>query len=146
HWQIEAGRHSVVEEARVSHLVLGIEEVFFIERPTYSLDRASLHLSLHIARMHGLAGILNGGVTEDGCLAGFRINLDIRDMDAERVGEPLWRDRGPSHDRIELVFGNLGRDLLERKRLSVVAISAVVHLHAGRIAIPDRSGSLLHLF
>src|SRR5207247_7343312 len=59
HGQIEAGRHSVVEEARVPHLVLGVEEVFFIERPTDSLDRASLHLSLDIAWMHGLAGILN---------------------------------------------------------------------------------------
>ncbi len=39
--------------------------------------------------MHRLAGILNGCVTKDGCLAGFRINLDIRDMDSERVRETL---------------------------------------------------------
>ena len=65
--------------------------------------------------MHGLAGILNGRVTEDGCLAGFRIDLDIRDVDAERVGETLGCDRRPSHDRIEFVFGYLGRNLLERQ-------------------------------
>jgi hypothetical protein len=57
HGHIEAGRHSVVEEARIPHLILGVEEVFFIERPTYSLD-APPCIALHIAWMHGLAGIL----------------------------------------------------------------------------------------
>src|SRR5262249_35806963 len=97
---IEASWHSIVEEAGIAHLVLRIEKILFIERPANSLDRASLHLSLHIARMHGLARVLDGGVSEDGRLARFEVDLHVGDMDAERVGEPLRCSGGPSDDRI----------------------------------------------
>src|SRR5262245_7500206 len=85
HGNIEAGRHSIIAEARIPHLVLGIEKIFFIERPANSLYRAALHLSFDIARMHSLACVLHSGVPEDGRLTRVGVDLDIGDMDTKRV-------------------------------------------------------------
>src|SRR5262245_8076809 len=89
HGNVETSRHSIVEEARVPHLVLGIEKVFLVERPANALHRSSLHLSLDVARMHRLACVLYSSVSEDGRLTRVGVDLDIRYMDTKRVGEAL---------------------------------------------------------
>ena len=77
HREIRRHRHAVVEEARVlDHAVL-VEDVLLVERPADPLDRATLHLTLDIARVNGLAGVLNRRVAEHRDLAGFRIDLDV---------------------------------------------------------------------
>ena len=68
HRQVRGHRHAVVEEARVLHHALGIPDVLLVQRPADALRRAALHLALDVARVHGLAGVLDRGVADDlGC-------------------------------------------------------------------------------
>ena len=57
-WQVETGRDSIIEEARVAHTPLLIIEIFLVQRPAKALRGATLHLPFDIARMKGLADIL----------------------------------------------------------------------------------------
>ena len=58
-------------------MALVIVDVFLVQRPTDALHRPALHLSLDIAGVNGLAGILDRGVAQDGDFAGFAVNFDI---------------------------------------------------------------------
>ena len=89
HRQVQAGGHTVVQEAGVGHSTLVIEEVLFVQRPADALHRASLDLPLHVAGVHGFTGVLQRGVPQDVHLAGLGIYLHVHDMDGESSADAL---------------------------------------------------------
>ena len=89
HRQVQAGGHPVVQEAGVFHLPLVVKVVFFVQGPTDALDHAALHLAFHVAGVDGLAGVLDGGVVEDGHLARLGVRLHVDDVGAESAARAL---------------------------------------------------------
>src|SRR5271156_2801806 len=94
HRQVEAGRHPVVEETEVTQRALVVVKIFFVQRPAESLRGAALHLSLDVARMNRLAGILRDGASQDLHLAGVGIDFDVNQR-----GRKAWSYPARIHAR-----------------------------------------------
>ena len=89
HRQIQAGGHAIVQERGVLHTALGVEEVFFVQGPTDTLDHAALHLPFDVTGMDCLARVLHHGVVENGDLSSVNIDLDVRYLGAKRSAGAL---------------------------------------------------------
>src|SRR5712691_8352958 len=80
HREVQTRGHAIVQEARIDHAAGLVVVILFIQSPADALHRPALHLILHIAGMNRLAGILDGGVAQDGDLACLRIHLHIHEV------------------------------------------------------------------
>src|SRR5262249_23695818 len=65
HRQVQTRGHAIIQEARINHVALLIEEILFIERPADTLHRPTLDLPLDVARVDRLASVLHCRVTQD---------------------------------------------------------------------------------
>src|SRR6266566_9960743 len=99
HRQVETGRHPVVEESAVTQRTLVVVEVFLVERPAEALHRSTLHLTLDVARMNRLAGILRDGDSEQMNFAGIGIDFDIDARGRESRADAARIDTRASGDR-----------------------------------------------
>src|SRR5262249_39604152 len=91
HRQIQTGGHTVVEEAGVQHASFLVIDVFLVQSPANALNDAALHLPFDVARVDRLARILHGRVSQDGDLAGIRVDLNVGDVNAKSAAGLLWR-------------------------------------------------------
>ena len=98
HGQVKRSRHTVVEQAGVVHLPVGVHVVLFVERPADALHYAALNLPFNVAGVDGLASILHRGVAEDGYLACFGVNFDVHNMSGECAAGACRIEVGASHD------------------------------------------------
>ena len=98
HGQVETGGHPVVQEAAIGQFASFVVEVLLVKAPADALNRSTLHLALHIARMYGLASVLSDGEPENLHLACFGIDLDVRDAPSERTTDTRWAECRPAHD------------------------------------------------
>src|SRR4029453_6388117 len=84
HRQVQTRGHAIIQEARIDHVALLIEEILFIERPADTLHRTTLDLTLHVARVDRLASVLHCSVTQNRDLARLRIHFNIDNMRPHR--------------------------------------------------------------
>ena len=91
HRQVQARRHSVIEEAGIGHFALAVIDVLLIERPADALHAAALHLPFDIAGVNRLADILDRGVTQDRNFTGLRVHLNIDDVRGKGAAPSLVR-------------------------------------------------------
>src|SRR5215469_16349783 len=75
--EIEAGRHSIIEEASVPQNPSIVVKVLLVQRPANSLRCSTLHLTFNVTRMNRLADVLGDGCSEDLNLGGIRIDFDV---------------------------------------------------------------------
>src|SRR5262249_1754002 len=98
-WQVEGGRHPVIEQSGVTQYALVIVKVFFVEAPADSLRGAALHLPFNVARVDRLADVLCDGAPQDLNLAGIRIDFDIDQGSREGGADAARVDARPSAGR-----------------------------------------------
>lgn len=51
HRHIEAGRHPIIEEAKIAQTAFAVVDILFVNRPSEALRGATLHLTLDISWM-----------------------------------------------------------------------------------------------
>src|SRR6185503_10250583 len=117
HGYVGAHRDPVVEKARVLEPSVGVVDVFLVQRPPDALYGTALHLPLDIGRMHRLAGILDGGVAQNGDPAGFAVHFDIDEVCGQAGTRALRVDGCVAYDRAAGLARGL-RDLRERQFLT----------------------------
>ena len=88
HWNVQGGRHPVVEEAGIQHRALIVVAVFLVQSPADALYGASLDLSLDVAGMHWRSHVQEGGETQYVDLAGLRVYLDVDDVASDYGAHP----------------------------------------------------------
>ena len=147
HRHIQAHGHPVVQKAGVQHLSLFVDEVFLVQRPADALGNRPLNLAFHIAGMDRFARVLEAGVPEDRDFAGFRVYLQVHDVDSYGGPRPSWIYTGPSHNG---ATGGIlpGRQLLESKpqlRVRLVLQDAVLVFNVIHRDFPYLGGTLNHL-
>ncbi|KTT92361.1 hypothetical protein NS44R_14615, partial [Mammaliicoccus sciuri] len=119
-----------------------VVDVLLVQRPADALRDAALQLALDIARMHGAADILHGGVADHPDDAEIDIDLDVADMGAEAAFGAHSVELHAGADRSALRRRLLG-EVRERQRLELAGIrtdrmrGAVLPLHRFRIDLPD---------
>src|SRR5712675_1460021 len=147
HRNIRSDRHAVVEETRVLQPPVGAIEVFLVERPADALYGAALELTLDLQRMDRLAGVLDDGVALDVDAAGFAVDLDVDDVEAEARAGTRHAHFGVPRNGAVACHG-LGRDLRNRQGLESADVRtcrpavAVFERHAFFGHAPDAGGAL----
>src|SRR5215831_12777266 len=99
HRQVQADGHTIIQEAAVEHVALGVEDIFFVEGPANALRGTALDLSLDITGMDRLASILHRRVAQNGNFASLRVYLHIDNVGAHRRPGARWVDPGAPDNR-----------------------------------------------
>ena len=113
HRQIQAGRHAIIEQAKIAQVALAVVDVFLVERPSEPLCASALHLTFDVARMNCPAGVLGDGAAQNLTLAGIRIHFDIDQGYGKGRAHAARIDRGTADDRTTSASQS-GGELLHR--------------------------------
>ena len=79
-------RHQVIRHRRIEELAVLVIAQLLVERRADALHHAAMHLAGEQDRVHRDAKIVDDGVADDRRGAGLRIDLNLADMGAVRIG------------------------------------------------------------
>src|SRR5580704_838944 len=145
--QIEAGWHSIIEQPDITQGASIVVNIFLVERPTDALRRATLHLTLDVAWMERLAGVLRDSRAQYLDFSGVGVDLDVNAGARERRPDsPCIDGRSPSYWTTGA--RQAAGDLLDRHWFDAFALrteNAILEDDFLGLLLPDFGCALLEL-
>ena len=125
----------------VAHVVL------FVERPAYTLSGSALNLSLNVAGMDGLAGVLKCCVSQNLDLAGFGIDFNVDNVGGECTSRTGWIHTRAAHYGAASIGQACGKFLERHPELGVrlVLEHTVNQINLVIRGFPQLRGAIYHL-